>query len=145
MPLFTSIGAAILGTSGAIAAGAGTAAGAAAAATAATVGAAAVGAGAAAVGVGISAVSSIQGQAAQQDAMRQQKKAQAQATQAAITQQRRSEMTINTANRRSPDVSSIMANASKAAGGGVSGTMLTGPTGVDPNSLALGRSSLLGG
>ena len=145
MPAFTAIGALILGTSGAIAAGAGTAAGAAAAATAATVGAAAVGAGAAAVGVGISAVSSIQGKAAQQDAMRQQKKAQQAAIEQAASQQRRSEMVTNTANRRSPDVSSIMANASKAAGGGVSGTMLTGPAGVDPNSLALGRSSLLGG
>ena len=143
MPLFTTIGGAILGTSGAIAAG-GTA-GAAAAATAATVGAAAVGAGAAAAGVGISAAAAMQGQAAQQDAMRQQKKAQAQATQAAASQQRQSEMAINAANRRSPDVSSIMAGASKAASGGPSGTMLTGPAGVDPNSLALGRSSLLGG
>jgi hypothetical protein len=87
----------------------------------------------------------MQGQAAQQDAMRQQKKAQAQATQAAASQQRQSEMSINAANRRSPDVSSIMAGASKAASGGPSGTMLTGPAGVDPNSLALGRSSLLGG
>jgi fatty acid desaturase len=83
------------------------------------------------------------GQQAQQDAMRQQKKAQTQATAAAASQQRQSEMAINAANRRSPDVSSIMAGASKAAG--VSGTMLTGPAGVDPNSLALGRSSLLGG
>ena len=141
MALFTAIGGLLLGTSGAIAAGG--AAGAAAAATAATVGAAAVGAGAAAAGVGISAAAAIQGQAAQQDAMRQQKKAQDQATRAAASQQRQSEMTINAANRRSPDVSSIMAGASKASG--VSGTMLTGPAGVDPNSLALGRSSLLGG
>ena len=143
MALFTAIGGLLLGTSGAIAAGG--AAGAAAAATAATVGAAAVGAGAAAAGVGISAAAAMQGQAAQQDAMRQQKKAQAQATRAAVSQQRQSEMAINAANRRSPDVSSIMVGASKAAGGGVSGTMLTGPAGVDPNSLALGRSSLLGG
>jgi hypothetical protein len=87
----------------------------------------------------------VAGQQAQQDAMRQQKKAQTQATAAAASQQRQSEMTINAANRRSPDVSSIMAGASKAASGGVGGTMLTGPAGVDPNSLALGRSSLLGG
>ncbi|NDG61870.1 MAG: hypothetical protein EBY29_00155 [Planctomycetes bacterium] len=77
--------------------------------------------------------------------MRQQKKAQDQATRAAASQQRQSEMSINAANRRSPDVSSIMAGASKAASGGAAGTMLTGPAGVDPNSLALGRSSLLGG
>lgn len=127
MPLFTSLGLA-LGAS---------------AATAAATGAAAIGAGAAAAGVGVSAASAIQGQAAQKDAARQQKKAQDQATRAAVSQQRQSEMTINAANRRSPDVSSIMAGASKASG--VSGTMLTGPAGVDPNSLALGRSSLLGG
>ena len=129
MPLFTSVGLA-LGAS---------------AATAAATGAAAIGAGAAAIGTGVSAASAMQGQQAQQDAARQQKKAQTQATAAAASQQRQSEMAINAANRRSPDVSSIMAGASKAAGSGVSGTMLTGPAGVDPNSLALGRSSLLGG
>ncbi len=127
MPLFTSLGLA-LGAS---------------AATAAATGAAAIGAGAAAAGVGVSAASAISGQQAQEDAMRQQKRAQQQATRAAVSQQRQSEMAINAANRRSPDVSSIMAGASKASG--VSGTMLTGPAGVDPNSLALGRSSLLGG
>ncbi len=129
MPLFTSVGLA-LGAS---------------AATAAATGAAAIGAGAAAIGTGVSAASAMQGQQAQQDAARQQKKAQNQATAAAASQQRQSEMAINAANRRSPDVSSIMAGASKAASGGPSGTMLTGPAGVDPNSLALGRSSLLGG
>jgi len=145
MPVFTTIGGAILGTSGAIAAGAGTAAGASAAATAATVGAAAVGAGAAAAGVGLSAVSALQGQQAQQDAMRQQKKAQQAATAKAIGQQRQSEMVTNAANRRTPDINSIMSAASQAAKTGPSSTMLTGPGGVDPNSLALGRSSLLGG
>lgn len=145
MALFTAIGGLLLGTSGAIAAGAGTAAGAAAAATAATVGAAAVGAGAAAAGVGISAASAIQGQAAQQDAARQQKKAQQAATARAISQQRQSEMVTNAANRRTPDINSIMSAASQASKTGPSSTMLTGPSGVDPNSLALGRSSLLGG
>jgi hypothetical protein len=99
----------------------------------------------AAAGVGVSTASAIQGKAAQDDAARQQKKAQTQATAAATSQQRQSEMAINAANRRSPDVNSIMAGASRAASGGPSGTMLTGPAGVDPNSLALGRSSLLGG
>lgn len=145
MPVFTTIGGAILGTSGAIAAGAGTAAGATAAATAATVGAAAVGAGAAAAGVGISAASAMAGQQAQQDAMRQQKKAQQAATAKAISQQRQSEMVTNAANRRTPDINSIMSAASQASKTGPSATMLTGPGGVDPNSLALGRSSLLGG
>ena len=145
MALFTAIGGLLLGTSGAIAAGAGTAAGAAAAATAATVGAAAVGAAAAAAGVGVSAASAIAGQQAQQDAMRQQKRAQQAATSKAISQQRQSEMVTNAANRRTPDISSIMSAASQASKTGPSATMLTGPGGVDPTSLALGRSSLLGG
>ena len=33
---------------------------------------------------------------------------------------------------------------SASAMGGAGGTMLTGPTGVDPNALALGKSTLLG-
>ena len=85
------------------------------------------------------------GQQAQQDAARQQKKAQDQAARAAASQQRQSEMVTNAANRRTPDISSIMSAASQAAKTGPSATMLTGPGGVDPNSLALGRSSLLGG
>ena len=129
MPLFTSVGLA-LGAS---------------AATAAATGAAAIGAGAAAAGIGVSAASAIQGQAAQQDAARQQKKAQNQAARAAVSQQRQSEMVTNAANRRTPDINSIMSAASQAAKTGPSSTMLTGPSGVDPNSLALGRSSLLGG
>ena len=52
---------------------------------------------------------------------------------------------MNAANRRMPDMSSIMANAAKGAAGGPSGTMLTGPGGVDPNALALGKNTLLGG
>lgn len=129
MPVFTTIG---------------TALGASAAAAAAT-GAAAVGAGAAVAGVGASVASSMAGQQAQQDAARQQKKAQQAATAKAISQQRQSEMVTNAANRRTPDINSIMSAASQASKSGPSSTMLTGPGGVDPNSLALGRSSLLGG
>jgi hypothetical protein len=77
--------------------------------------------------------------------MRQQKKAQNQAARAAASQQRQSEMATNAANRRTPDINSIMSAASQASKTGPSATMLTGPSGVDPNSLALGRSSLLGG
>jgi hypothetical protein len=42
-------------------------------------------------------------------------------------------------------MASLMEGAAEGAGGGPSGTMLTGPQGVSPQDLALGRSSLLGG
>ena len=89
------------------------------------------------------AVQSNQANQAQKGAMGQQQRAQDQATRDAQAQQRRSEMAQNAANRRQPDVSSIMQRAGGTQGG-ASGTMLTGPTGVDPNALALGKSTLLG-
>jgi hypothetical protein len=54
-------------------------------------------------------------------------------------------MAMNAANRRQPDVAGIMERAGQQAGGGPSSTMLTGPGGVDPTQLSLGRSTLLGG
>jgi hypothetical protein len=80
----------------------------------------------------------------QADALGRQQTAQTQAVNAAQGQRKQSEMAINQANRQQPNVSGIMEAASAASSGGGAGTMLTGPTGVDPNSLALGKSSLLG-
>lgn len=54
-------------------------------------------------------------------------------------------MEINRANTKKPDVDAIMSSAQQAAKGGASGTMLTGPSGVSQSSLALGKTSLLGG
>jgi hypothetical protein len=51
----------------------------------------------------------------------------------------------NKANAKQPDVMSLNAANMANAKGGVSGTMLTGPQGVDPNSLLLGKTTLLGG
>ncbi len=77
--------------------------------------------------------------------MREQKIAQeAQAT-AARSAQRRSEMAQAAANRRQPDIGGILRGAEQGAMGGPASTMLTGPTGVNPQDLALGRSTLLGG
>lgn len=50
----------------------------------------------------------------------------------------------NKANAKSPNTSALMAANMLAAKGGQSGTMLTGPQGVDPGSLMLGKTSLLG-
>jgi len=79
----------------------------------------------------------------QEDALTRQKKAQTEAANAAQGQRRMSEMAINKANQNAPNVAGIMQSASAAAGGS-SGTMLTGPTGVNPNALSLGKSTLLG-
>jgi hypothetical protein len=97
------------------------------------------------VGTVYSITQSQEGKKNQEKAMQQQKQAQEQAVAQAESQSRKSEFAMNAANRRMPDISSIMANAAKAASGGPSGTMLTGPGGVNQNALALGKNTLLGG
>jgi uncharacterized protein HemX len=77
-------------------------------------------------------------------ALQRQQKAQTQAVNAAQGQRKQSEMAMNRANQQQPNIAGIMESASAASSGGAAGTMLTGPTGVDPNALALGKSSLLG-
>ena len=102
----------------------------------------ALGIGAAGTGYSIAAGENAKNK--QAAALQKQEKAQTQAVNAAQGQRKQSEMAINQANRQQPNVSGIMEAASAASSGGGAGTMLTGPTGVDPNSLALGKSSLLG-
>lgn len=51
----------------------------------------------------------------------------------------------NAANAKSPDSAAMLAANLAAGKQGASGTMLTGPGGVDPTTLTLGKSSLLGG
>ena len=56
-----------------------------------------------------------------------------------------SDQQYNAANPKRPN-SAAMADANKlAASGGAGSTMLTGPMGVDPASLTLGKNTLLGG
>ena len=100
---------------------------------------------AAVAGTAYSVVAGQDAKKKQEEAMRNQEKAQAQQLAQAQRQQRQSEMAMNAANRRQPDVSGIMERAGRQAGGGPSATMLTGPGGVDPSQLSLGRSTLLGG
>lgn len=56
----------------------------------------------------------------------------------------RAEMAANRANQKRPDTRSILDAARQAGKSGVSGTMLTGPAGVDPALLSLGKNTLLG-
>lgn len=77
--------------------------------------------------------------------MAQQKKAQNAAAAEARSQQRRSQQAMSAANRAEPNVAGIMGAAESGGAGGPASTMLTGPMGVNPQDLQLGRSSLLGG
>lgn len=72
------------------------------------------------------------------------KKTAAANTKAAKNTLANSEEATNRANARAPDVSGIVSAAQQAAQGGAGSTMLTGPQGVDPNSLSLGKNTLLG-
>lgn len=50
----------------------------------------------------------------------------------------------NRANGKQPDIATMSSSNQLAAKGGVGGTMLTGPQGIDPKSLLLGKTTLLG-
>lgn len=93
---------------------------------------------AAAVAAGTSAYTARQGAIAQKNA--------GQAAVAAAQKNAQSaDEANNQANAKSPDVSAMLAANLAAGKQGASGTMLTGPGGVDPTLLTLGKSSLLGG
>lgn len=51
---------------------------------------------------------------------------------------------MNRATQKRPNTAGILASAQQAGKSGASGTMLTGPQGVDPAALTLGRNTLLG-
>lgn len=59
------------------------------------------------------------------------------------TQQTQQEQ-INKSNAKRPDVGAMLSGNEQAAKGGGGGTMLTGPQGVDPSALNLGKNTLLG-
>lgn len=56
----------------------------------------------------------------------------------------RAEQETNRRNAKKADANSIEAAASAAARDGQGSTMLTGPAGVDPKALLLGKNTLLG-
>ena len=51
----------------------------------------------------------------------------------------------NRVNQKRPNANAILASARQAAKGGMGGTLLTGPQGVNPGEMSLGKSTLLGG
>lgn len=50
----------------------------------------------------------------------------------------------NRAKAKQPDISAMLSGNGLDAKAGIGGTLLTGPGGVDPNLLSLGKSTLLG-
>ena len=74
----------------------------------------------------------------------QQKKAQQQALESAQRQESDAQQARNKAGQKSPDTASILAAAQQSAGG-LGGTMLTGPAGINPGAMSLGKTTLLGG
>ena len=92
------------------------------------------------VGV-VSAAASI---AAAQSNRRSANQAQDEARRTALKNEKNAQEAQNRADQKSPDTASILSAAQQASKGGASGTMLTGPLGVDPDTLKLGKTSLLG-
>lgn len=62
----------------------------------------------------------------------------------AAQQAKLAEEDLNRANQKRPNTSAVLSAAEQAGRAGVSGTLLTGPQGVDQSTLPLGRSTLLG-
>lgn len=96
-----------------------------------------IAAAAAVVGAGYSIYNGERTASAQSDAQNQSK-------QAAKDQATSADIAMNRANQKAPDTSAILSGIQQAGKFGQSGTMLTGPTGVDSSSLTLGKSTLLG-
>lgn len=97
-----------------------------------------VGAIAAVASAGYAVYSGEQAKGDRKDAMETAKKNQAKSELAA-------DQAMNRANPKKPNTNAALAQIEQSAKGGPSGTMLTGPTGVDTAQLSLGRSTLLGG
>ncbi|MBP9527146.1 MAG: hypothetical protein KBE71_02125 [Laribacter sp.] len=70
-----------------------------------------------------------------------QKKAQANAER----QAKAADEANNRANQKRADPGAALDAAAQAGKSGASGTMLTGPEGIDPSALTLGKNTLLGG
>lgn len=62
----------------------------------------------------------------------------------ALSTERKSETADNAVNQQAPDISSILSQAANSSKVGIGSTMLTGSGGVNPGSLNLGKSTLLG-
>ncbi len=78
------------------------------------------------------------------DPAKAQQNAQNQALAASKATATQADIATNRANQKTPDIGAMLAGNQQAAQGGISGTMLTGPSGIDPTTLQLGKNTLLG-
>jgi hypothetical protein len=95
-----------------------------------------------------SAIAAVAAVATAYNGMEQRKDAKAAAAQATANAKKTAsaaERDTNAANAKAPDVASLLSGNQQAATGGAGSTMLTGPSGVDPTALTLGKNTLLGG
>lgn len=65
--------------------------------------------------------------------------------QAADQARRDADQAFNRANPKKPDAAAMLYGNQQAGSGGAGSTMLTGSQGIDPSTLSLGKSTLLGG
>ena len=100
---------------------------------------------AAVIGAGVGVYGAEKNAQGQKAALRQQRLAQDQAQRDMVAQRRRADVALAAANKRTPDTTGIMAQSALGASGGVGATMLTGPGGISPGGLTLGKPGLLGG
>ncbi len=100
-------------------------------------GATAVLAAAAVAGTAYSIYSGERAADAQQDAQKE-------ARNNALKAEQNAQQATNRANQKKPDTAGILDAASQSGKAGASGTMLTGPQGIDPAALNLGKNTLLG-
>ena len=96
----------------------------------------------AATGTGYSIYEGERAAKAQEKAQRQ---SMAQSMVQAKQTERAADEATNRANQKRPNANAILAAAQQAAKGGMGGTLLTGPQGVNTGELSLGKSTLLGG
>jgi uncharacterized protein HemX len=79
------------------------------------------------------------------DGHQQAKKAQEQTIDQAKKTATAADEANNKANQKRANSSALLSSNQMAAKAGQAGTMLTGPSGVDPSALQLGKTTLLGG
>jgi hypothetical protein len=77
----------------------------------------------------------------QKEALEDQRKTQAEQQARAINQRSVEDMRERQLNQQQPDIATLLANAAKPQ---TPSSLLTGPGGVDPSKLNLGRPKLLG-
>lgn len=95
-----------------------------------------------AIGSGVSAVAGVAGVISSADAARSSGNM---ARDAAKLNAQQTDEAMNRANQKSPDSAALMAANVLSGKAGAGSTMLTGPQGIDPSQLTLGKSTLLGG